>query len=226
MKVVPFQTWTRIKGTFVSPLRDEPLPSITAEYRTRSEGVRVSLIRYVARDLSKLHGPEDEDARIEQVRFLLAALPESAVVVRRLLDRPNAPLLKEVHFSLFCFMPEVMEVDGARVFARSVPRLVRNYLFRVRDDRASAAWMAADLIGDHWTKKDGLRVLVDVLHRARFAPAREAAIHGIRMLYPRLTRAEKLRVRRSLERAGEKDRNRGVRHRSSALLDQLPSLSS
>ena len=172
------------------------------------------------------HHADDEDGRIERVRFLLAALPESAAVVRGLLQRANAPMLKEVHFSLFCFMPEVIEVEAKSAFTRRVPSLVRNYLLHVRDDRALAAWMAADFIGDHWTKEDGLRVLGEVLHRARFAPARIAALHGIRVLFPRLMRAEQAIIRRMLSRAAKKDGNPAVRRGALALVDELPSIRS
>jgi len=221
--VVPFQTWARIKTSFTSNFRYGPLPLIASEYKTRSKSVRLALVQFVARDLVKHHA-DDDDGRIERVRFLLAALPESGDAVRRLLKRPNAPILKEIHFSLFCFLPEVTEVKAASAFIKRVPILVRNYLLHVRDDRALAAWMAADLIGDHWTKHAGLRVLTEVLDRGRFAPARLAALHGIRVLFPRLTRAEQMMIRKALHRATTGDASLTVRRGAAALLEQLPAL--
>ena len=224
MVIVPVQTWLSLKTTFTSSLRDDSLPSIAAEFRTLSNVERAALVRFASEQLAKQLG--DENARIEQVRFLLAAVPESASVLRALLTRTNAPILKEAHFTLFCFMPEILELQGAGEFASAVPLLVRDYLFKVRDDRALAAWMAADLIGDHWTKEDGIVVLRDVLVRARFPRGRLAALHGVRVLYPRLGRLDKSRLRRLVNRVASNDRSPAVRSRAASLIDVMDSVRS
>jgi hypothetical protein len=121
--------------------------------------------------------------RVAICKTLCAAAPESADVVRRLLDVRQDKDSYEVQFSLFCFLNEVPRIPGARRFAREIPGLVEKYLMNVRAETGRAAWMAGHMMGDHWPKRsEAVRVLTNVVSRAQYAAGRRAAAMALEEL--------------------------------------------
>lgn len=123
-----------------------------------------------------LHGVRD---RIAYARTVVALLPDSLECLRAWLGRMDDTLDFEVHFTLFCYLDGCQEMPRANSLRPEVLRLVHDYLASVRVGTARAAWMAGDLLGDHWRADESLPVLLDLLESARYAAGREAALSGL-----------------------------------------------
>lgn len=120
----------------------------------------------------------DEAQRVCATKVLAALLPTSLPAIRRLIASSDGPGAYEIHFSLFCALSDLKH--PAKI-ERTLLKLIRNYLLRAKGDRAMAAWMAGDLLGDHWPGVGAIDVLRDVALRARFRGGRAGALHGLNM---------------------------------------------
>lgn len=117
--------------------------------------------------------------RLSVAKVLVALVPQSLAVIERLLQRANDHNLHELHFSLFCFLDRVPELSDGRNFAKELSRLVEKYLLTVKYETAQAAWMAGDLLGDHWDPREAIRILMKVVRQGRFSAGRKGALHGL-----------------------------------------------
>ena len=120
-----------------------------------------------------------DDDRIASVKLTLALLPQTEQTVESSLRRFRAKADYELHFTLFCFLDEVPGVQGGSSFSTRIPVLVEEYLMQVPKSTALAAWMAGDLLGDHWDLRQGCNVLRRVVREARYVAGRGAAAHGL-----------------------------------------------
>jgi hypothetical protein len=125
----------------------------------------------------------NEELRIGAVKVLVAALPQSFPLIQQLLLDFSTSLAYEVHFTLFCFLDDALyrtpsySVDRRTI--RRLLRLVELYLNRVPSTRGSAAWMAGDLLGDHWRSGGAVDVLLRTAKNSRQEAGRLGAIHGL-----------------------------------------------
>jgi hypothetical protein len=160
--------------------------------------------------------------RVAAAKLLVALLPDSFNRVQSLLAQKRPRSVFEVHFSLFCFLDEVSASSRPVSIKASVLELVRSYLNTTRSDAAQAAWMAGDLLGDHWNLRESLSVLLESAEGAEHAAGRNAAIHGLEQAFERCQREhDRRRIRNALERASASDSRREVRLAAQMALDKL-----
>lgn len=139
--------------------------------------------------------------------------------MREWLGRTDDAFDFEVHFTLFCYLDGCQEMPRAASTRPEVLRLVHAYLTSVRVGTARAAWMAGDLLGDHWQADDSLPVLLDLLESARYAAGREAALYGLETLLRNgISGDESQQVDRVLRRVAAQDRSPRLRRAAEHLL--------
>jgi len=153
----------------------------------------------------------DESTRQAAVKTTIALLPESEGLIERTLDARARESDYETHFTMFCFLDVVQDIPAFQVVAHRIPRLVRRYLMGVRSDAALAAWMAGDLLGDHWAGQEGLDVLREVLRKARSPVGRRAAVHGLAHRMAAAKGESRRSIGAALGEASAQDRNEAVR---------------
>lgn len=152
-----------------------------------------------------------EIPRVVAVKVLTASPSQTEGVIRRWLGRRSGRFVREVHFSLFCFLDVATSLPDGRKLARAIPSLVERYLLEATSSASHAAWMAGDLIGDHWRSRDGLAVLMRVVKRGRHKAGRMGALHGLAHALDHVTGTTKERVRRLLQDVSRSDQSAEAR---------------
>src|SRR5262245_43819822 len=125
--------------------------------------------------------------RVGAVKVLVALLPRSMNSLKNLLSDKRSSWSYEVHFSIFCFLDDAQEMLKSLATRRKILAMAEAYLLQVRSDRASAAWMAGDMLGDHWDLQESMPVLMRATVGARFAAGRAGAQHGLRQAISRVS---------------------------------------
>ncbi|MBC7805260.1 MAG: hypothetical protein H7145_03830 [Akkermansiaceae bacterium] len=118
--------------------------------------------------------------RIGVVKLLVALLPGSYPLVREWMFRTDDPYFYELQFTFCCFLSDILlftPPDAAT--ADAVLRMATEYLDRVPSDEAYNAFMAADMLGDHWTGDAGIEALVEVAQHSRNPVGRKAALGAL-----------------------------------------------
>ena len=110
--------------------------------------------------------------------------------------------------------------DEHRHFVESVPKLAVEYLRRVPVDTGHAAWMAADLLGDHWFPSIATASLEEVVLTGRYVVGRSSGIYGIYRLLGRVSASEQHALIQLLKWVSGHDRSRIVRSWADWALDR------
>lgn len=196
-------------------------PQIASRIKDSPEHERAALISLCEDVLGNRFKRSREDMRVSAVKLLVALFPATLDNITRWLERNSEGSLYEVHFSLFCFLDQVPGLSGAKSFAFHVPVLIGNYLNQVRSETAHAAWMAGDLLGDHWDGETALPVLIEAAEKAKFVAGRLGAIHGLSHILTRLKSSKRAMVIRLLHKISRADKSRGVRSYAELVLKRL-----
>jgi len=126
-----------------------------------------------------------EAVRVGCAKLLVALLPHSENAIHKLLLGTESHAY-ETHFSLFCFLDQVPNYERLRPSATFVLSAVESYLRNVQTEQAQAAWMAGDMLGDHWPIEDRVvNILLSTLRAARFAAGKNGALQGVACLVER-----------------------------------------
>jgi len=164
-----------------------------------------------------LRGPMD---RIAYARVLVALLPASLPVVRDWLVRRGSVVDYEVHFTLFCYLDWCQELPESSSVGPAVLDLVSDYLETVPADTARAAWMAGDLLGDHWSASETWPMLLDLTQRARYVAGRKAALSGLETVVRKgITPAQAREAASVLRRVSLSDRSPAVRGMAARVME-------
>ena len=161
--------------------------------------------------------------RVGAVKILVALLPHSLAIVRRWLRKPRTKRICDVHFSLFCFLDQIQYWQRLAQARPEVLALVGAYLMRARSDTAQSAWMAGDLLGDHWVLRESLPVLIAAASTARYAAGRAGAIHGLEHALARCSGRERTRIEATLQRIASRDGSEAVRLAARAAVGETSS---
>lgn len=154
------------------------------------------------------------------INILIAMLPDSEDAIHKCLMRSADGLGSEVHFTFFCFLDNVPQLSEGAQSSSRILGFVREYLMNVRTDRGHAAWMAGDLLGDHWALDESFPILERLSREARFIAGREGAIDGLTMGVGREGERKESVVRLLTEIAGD-DRSESVRYTAKTALWRL-----
>lgn len=181
---------------------------------------RVAEARAIGLLLHHSEVTQDEALRVLLAKTLVALLPNSLDVIRSILREDQAQGLAEAQFSLFCFLDHA--IDGRDSPTRvAVLDLVEGYLLNVRSDEAQAAWMAGDLLGEHWPLNESLRVLNTAALNARFRAGREGALHGLSHALARSSKRDQWSIVDVLKRVSTSDRSLHMRRYAESILGDL-----
>ncbi|MDP9268029.1 MAG: hypothetical protein M3P27_06835 [Acidobacteriota bacterium] len=169
---------------------------------------QIAVRRMALRVLQDRKMKRDEKLRDGAVRFIVALLPKTLPLVRRLLADRSSPLWYEVHFMIFASLDKG---DFDRSGQASVLRLVHDYLSAINSDAGSAAWKAGDLLGDEWFSHETEKLLQSLLLNANHPAGRRAALHGIEHALNHKPRASRDRLFALVRQAASHDRSAVVR---------------
>ena len=138
--------------------------------------------------LSGEQSKRNKHIRIAAVRVIVALLPMSLGAVTSLLSRFLNKHHYEVHFTLFCYLDWAQEMPDASALTKDVLRLMENYLLKVPRKTALAAWMAADMLGEHWNEQEAAPLLIKTAQTAKYSVGRQFSIMGLEGILGRLPR--------------------------------------
>ena len=162
--------------------------------------------------------------RIAAGRVIVALLPLSFGAIAELLTRRQNRHHYEVHFTLFCYLDWSQEMPAAASVAKDVLLLVKNYLMTVLRPTARAAWMAGDMLGDHWNTAGAMPLLIQTAQTARYSVGRQAGLLGLEKILERLSASEAAYADALalIAEVSLSDRSRYVREDANAVLGRWP----
>jgi hypothetical protein len=163
---------------------------------------------------------EVEVNRVAVVKTLVALLPYSAHTIKDWLSRIGNRYTYEVHFTFFCFLDETPYLPRAKEFVLEVPLLIEKYLMQVKTNTASSAWMAGDLLGDHWLPAQSFDILVKTAKKAKYPAGREGALHGLEHLIENVGSQKRQQIVSVLEYICKNDINESVRTSANLILEK------
>lgn len=158
------------------------------------------------------------------VKVLLCAVPGSLPHVKELvLGRIGS---EHDRFICFCHVDDTVLPLGASP-QRELLSWTEEYLLTVRSEAGYGAWMAGDLLGEHWPSlREAVPVLARAILEGRYAAGRLGALHGSAHAMVRLSSAggRSHRILRdqllgALRAAATKDRSPRVRAEARDVLD-------
>ncbi|MBM3156839.1 MAG: hypothetical protein FJ004_06100 [Chloroflexi bacterium] len=186
---------------------------IAPEIQRLNRSKRDRLLLLCERAFSELDLRKDTRTRVAAAEVMVALVPDSADSIRRWINTRSGKYIYEVHFSLFCFMDLVLDLPRAEEFAAEIIALVEKYLMGLESDRASAGWMAGDLLGNHWNTEEALPILVKAAKEARFVAGRDAAVDGLGYILQSLQKSDPRRksIISLLREIAANDRSKNVK---------------
>lgn len=168
---------------------------------------------------------ESEDDRVFVAKLIVALLPSSMQLTRRVLQ-PNKGDEKtaELQFSLFVALSEVLEMEISQEVFLSLLETTKAYLLAIAADTAEAAWMAGDLLGDHWPLDASLSILLEATRNALHPVGREAALHGLSHALERGTKQQQWEIMEAVRERASNDESAAVRSYAAMIASDLRGL--
>ena len=136
--------------------------------------------------LNGVQSRKNDAVRIVAVRVIVALLPTSLAAIADLLSRYQNKHHYEVHFTLFCYLDWAQEMPDASSLTKDVLLLVENYLMTVPRKTARAAWMAGNMLGEHWNEQETAPLLMRTAQGAKYSVGRELSVLGLGDMLNRL----------------------------------------
>lgn len=165
---------------------------------------------------------EDESSRVAVARLLAALLPESRTIVQTVLEKqPASEPIGELQFALFVALSDIFPATHDSSAIEDLTSAVEEYLLRVASDSGQAAWMAGDLLGDHWPLASSLGPLENCAQRAQHEAGRLGAIHGLSRALTRATKPDQWRIVQTLRNVATADVSDWVRRSAELALGEL-----
>ena len=152
---------------------------VVAKVALLDDEEKASVLALCVPDLTGPQSSKNEAVRIAAVRVIVALLPLSLGAIADLLSRFQNKHNYEVHFTLFCYLDWAQEMPDASVLTRMVLPIVEKYLLTVPRKTARAAWMAGNMLGEHWNEQEALLLLTRAAHGARYSVGRQLSILGL-----------------------------------------------
>lgn len=171
------------------------VPELARRLRSSSPFTRRRLTDELERFVLSPEHLDDELSRIVASRVIAALLPESLGLVRTLLSASGDTLaLGELRFSAFVALSDLAQDPQLQSFIPQVAPSVESFLLGASSDLGESAWMAGDMLGDHWPLTEGLPVLLRVAREARHSAGRLGAIHGLSHALGRATKHQQWEI--------------------------------
>jgi hypothetical protein len=195
-----------------------PFETIYKRARSLKTRDRNSLLSFVEKGLNRVDCRKYEPVRVGLVKVMVALVPESSRLIRCWLLKTTGRFVPEVHFSLFCFLHLIRELPSAQEFAKELPRLIEGYLTSVKHGTAKAPWMAGDLLGEHWSDRESLEILLPLANSAKFVAGREGALHGLAHLVSKGSSKFRDEIIGVIKQISEKDRSQKIQKYAQLIL--------
>jgi hypothetical protein len=181
---------------------------------------RARLVEHIREIVTNPRMLADEPLRVALAKIAVAILPDSLPLIAAILKRSPASQLGEMQFSLFVFLSDAPGFLSQRHMP-AIQRLIERYLLSVRSRAAQAAWMAGDLLGDHWPLPQSLPFLLRAAKLAKHGAGREGALHGLAHAIDRGSKRQQWVIVERLKTIAGTDRSPAVRRYAEQILGPL-----
>lgn len=202
-------------------LRSAPIPVLTTALRGYGADFRGQLLQELEQVVFLKRTELREDSRVAIARSLVALLPASLGTIAEVLKSRGDAGAYELHFSLFCFLSDHPQVQADQRLRHQLLHHIERYLESVRAATGEAAWMAGDLLGDHWPLEEALPVLLSLARSARYVAGREGALHGLAHALARATKQGQWEIMAGLKAVAAGDRSEAVRSYATQIMSTL-----
>lgn len=198
-----------------------PLEALAARIQSLDLDSRQTLLSLCDSAFSNVTQRLHEATRVAAAKCMVALVPYSGDTIIRWIKSTSGRGIYEVHFSLFCFIDRIPDMPDSDELAGRVPALIEQYLLTVKSKAAFAAWMAGDLLGDHWQIEHTLPVLQKAAEQARFVAGRSGALHGLAHIFNRLPVGDPARdfTFALIRKRANEDRSRKLRDTAKLILE-------
>jgi hypothetical protein len=165
---------------------------------------------------------KDESATVACVKVIVALVPDSTNSIKKWINTSSGKYIYEVHFSLFCFLDDVPDLPNGQQFAKEIPLIIENYLMNIKTEAAHAAFMAGDLLGDHWEENEAFPILMKIAKEARYSVGRGSALWGLGQILHSLPDSDRKSksIITLIQKISKNDRSEGVRASARSILDR------
>lgn len=203
-----------------------PVESIVKQLGHLDTKQKQHLLSLCEKSLSRVDFRKLESVRVAIAKILVVLVPDSLDTIKQWINMKRGKYVYEVHFSLFCFLGHIPELPNGKGVAGQILPLVEYYLLQVASETAYAAWMAGDLLGDHWTLKEAIPLLVKAAKEAKFVAGRKGALHGLAHVLNNLEESHspdfidaKNKITILLQQISENDRSQEIRKDAQRILE-------
>ncbi len=181
---------------------------------------KAALLAVCVSALSGSQSRGNDAVRIAAARVIVALLPLSLGAIADLLNKRLNKHQYEVHFTLFCYLDWAQEMPDASSLTQDVLRLVEKYLMTVPRKTARAAWMAGDMLGEHWNEQEAMPLLVKAAQGAKYSVGRQLSVLGLEEMLDRLPveSASHKHLRKTLRSISSSDPSKYVREDAKEVL--------
>jgi len=193
-------------------------PEVLARVAAWNSQSRIQALAWCRKVITTPTLRNHEPTRVAAAKLLVALLPASMQILKWSLRTKRPKSTAEVHFSLMCYLDQVQYFKALKPTRKSVLLLVKTYLMHTEGDDALACWMAADLLGEHWSLRESLVPLLTAAKDAKHPAARVEAVGGLGKAFARSSASQQARIRRALLRLTREGTAKAVRAASSAVL--------
>jgi len=179
---------------------------------------RKRVVRAIRRRIAKRRKATEH--QVHDAMLLLACLPESRLLLKKLMLDQRSVVAAEMRFSICVWVDRIFDTGSSfekrsRHFLDEFPGIVRTYLCNVQHERASSTWMAGHLMGSHWDDLDmAFQVLSFAAINGKYAVGRKHSVWGLQELWQRAEPSLRRDIETLLKRIADTDRSRSIRYRA------------
>lgn len=152
---------------------------VADQLRNLRKNQQASLIESYDQILSDTSSSRNKITRVACVKILVTLLPFTLDLFEKYLKIRHGKQAYEIHFTIFCFLDELNVTHFSSKSKQRVLEAISEYLNNVRSEAGNAAWMAGDLLGDHWESDQAVEILLAIVQKGRYVAGRLGALHGL-----------------------------------------------
>lgn len=201
------------------------VPELKALIERKGQFIERRLVEELERIVSNPTALENEWSRVLIARMLVALVPSSLVLIESQLHTVKvSDQQAELQFSIFVALSELPALRDDSQTLSLITDVLRRYLVEIETGAAQAAWMAGDLLGDHWPLNLALPVLIDTSKTAEHVAGREGAVHGLSHALARASKLDQWKIVQVLKDVAGSDTNDSVRRSAELAMSDLRGL--
>ena len=201
---------------FIEANHQRASSGILTDFHRLTQAQQRAMVKHAVQLLHCRTLAQQEKLRNGAVRLVVALLPGTFPVLKKLLADFHAPFWYEAHFLVFSALDrdDLTVSDQRRALA-----LVEDYMMHVDVESGFAAWKAGDMLGHEWNSPETVAMLERLVLSARHVAGRNGALHGIAHAMDNAKRAEENRLLQLVEKVALEDRSLNVKSYARFILD-------